>query len=113
MDNMKKSSPPSSSQPKKASSTSVLIKKIVITNVNVDVVNGLTGGSVSKLPPIPRIELTNVSSESGVSADQIIGIVLQEVLKEVLKTGNPVNLLKDAAAVPKGILKDLIMPFKP
>ncbi|MCE5293361.1 MAG: hypothetical protein LLF94_01945 [Chlamydiales bacterium] len=111
MDNMKKSSPPAPKDESKpeAKGTSVLIKKLVLTNINAEIVYPLQMGKSTKLDPIDRIELTNISSESGVPLDQVIAIVLQQTLQTVLKKNAFENVLNPTSVLPKGV-SDMI-PF--
>lgn len=112
MDNMKKSSPPAPKETKeKTKGKSVLIKKLILTDINADLVYVLTGGLVKKLDTIPRLEFTNISSESGISLDQIVGLVLEQTLHSVLKIASPQNILEKAVETPKGIFDTLTAPF--
>lgn len=94
-----------------SSERSVLIHRIVITNIDVDVVYRKEGGKVKKLPRIPRIELTEVSSEGGFPIDQILNSVLGEMLKQVFIKENLNNMIKDLMDTPSPIQK-YIQPFK-
>ncbi len=109
--NMEKTSseePKEDSKKEQKKQTSVLIKKLILTDVNVDIVNGLLGTSVQKLQPIKRIEFDNISSDSGIPMDQIIMLIL----KETLKQGNASNLLEKLIPSPSGLLEKVILPFK-
>ena len=94
-----------------SSDRSVLIHRIVITNIDVDVVYRKEGGKVKKLPRIPRIELTEVSSEGGFPMDQIMNSVLGEMLKQVFIKQNLNNMIKDFIDTPSPVQK-YIQPFK-
>ncbi len=91
---------------------SVLIKSLVLTNINVDVVYRKEGGKVQKLPPIDRIELTNITSEGGLPMDQIMNSVLGQMLKAVFTKQNLQNMLQGILDPQNDTLKNLIQPFK-
>lgn len=91
---------------------SVLIHRIVLTNINVDVVYKKDSGKVRKLPTIPRIELTDISSEGGVPIDQITNSVLGEMLKQVFIKENLKNMLQDLMNQPNNPIQKFISPFK-
>lgn len=114
IDNLKKSSPPEEpkAQKEEKNGKSVLIKKLILTDINVDLIYTLTGGEVQKLKTIPRLEFDNVSSESGISLDQIITLILQQTLESVLKEQSLGNILEKAIESPKDILDTFISPFK-
>lgn len=92
-------------------SRSVLIHRIVLTNIDVDVVYRKEGGKIKKLPRIPRIELTEVSSEGGLPMDQILNSVLGEMLKQVFIKENLNNMIKELIDIPSPIQK-YVEPFK-
>ncbi len=71
-------------QPQESKSDkSVLIRKMIFTNITVDVLYVKEGGRVQRLPTIDRIELTNISSEGDFPTDQIMNSVLGQMLKSV------------------------------
>lgn len=114
IDNLKKSSPPE--EPKKQeeekNGKSVLIKKLILTDINADLIYTLTGDNVQKLKTIPRLEFDNVSSESGISLDQIITLIMKETLESVLKEQSLGNILEKAIESPKDVLESFIPSFK-
>lgn len=79
---------------KKGKTTSVLIKKLIITNLNIDLVYQKGDRRVRKLKPIKRLELTNVSSEGGLPTAQIMDIILSEMLRNVFSTEGLKNMLE-------------------
>lgn len=113
IDNLKKSSPAEKPQEPKEEKKgkSVLIKKLILTDINADLVYTLTGGEVQKLKTIPRLEFDNVSSESGISLDQIINLIMKQTLESVLKEQSLGNILEKAIESPKDVL-DVFIPFK-
>ncbi|MES2122485.1 MAG: hypothetical protein V4492_06880, partial [Chlamydiota bacterium] len=90
---------------------SVLIHKLILTNINVDVVYRKDGGKIKRLPPIDRIELTEVSSEGGLPMDQIMNSVLGQMLKSVFEKENLKNMMQDLLQN-QGDIQKYISPFK-
>ncbi|MBY0529417.1 MAG: hypothetical protein K2P51_04420 [Rhabdochlamydiaceae bacterium] len=99
-------------QGKGGSERSVLIRKLVLTNIDVDVVYRKEGGKVKKLPRINRIELTNVSSEGGLPMDQVMNSVLGQMLKSVFEKQNLKNMLNNFLDQPGSGVNKFIQPFK-
>jgi uncharacterized protein involved in outer membrane biogenesis len=91
---------------------SVLIHRVVLTNINVDLVYKKDGGQVRKLPPIPRMELTEISSEGGIPIDQITNSLLGEMLKQIFIKENLKNMLQDLMNQPANPIQKFISPFK-
>lgn len=110
MGNMASSTPP---QPKNGSGSdrSVLIHRLVLTNINVDVVYRKQGGKVQRLPTIPRMELTEISSQGGLPMDQIMHSVLGNMLKEVFIKENLKNMLQELMT-PGSPANQLLNPLK-
>ncbi len=106
IDNLNKSSPPAAKSDKKG--TQVTIKKLILTNINVDLVTLLQAGSVQRLPTIPRLEFTNISSDSGMPIEPIISAILAAVLKN----NGIESILENVIKGPKGLFDTLITPFK-
>ncbi len=97
--------------PKDESQRSVLIKRLVLTNIDVDVVYRKEGGKVQKLKRIDKIELTNVSSEGGLPMDQVMNSVLGQMLKSVFEKQNLQNMLQNLLQQ-QGGFQDYLSPFK-
>jgi uncharacterized protein involved in outer membrane biogenesis len=97
--------------PPETSQRSVLIHRLVLTNIDVDVVYRKDSGKVKKLPRIPKIELTEISSEGGLPMDQIMNSVLGEMLKQVFLKENLKNMLQDLLNQPSPI-QQYLAPFK-
>jgi uncharacterized protein involved in outer membrane biogenesis len=91
---------------------SVLIHRMILTNINVDVVYKKDGGKVKKLPTIPRMELTEISSEGGLPLDQIANSVLGEMLKQVFIKENLKNMLQELMNQPANPIQQFLSPFK-
>lgn len=90
----------------------VLIRKLILTNIDVDLVSLSEGNSVKRLRHIDRIELNDVSSEEGIPANQITSLIIQEMIKHVLLEQNLQNLIKDVIKNPENNIKKILNPFK-
>lgn len=98
--------------PPPSSSRTVLIHRLILTNIDVDVVYRKDGGKVKKLPRIPRIELTEISSQGGLPLDQIMNSVLGEMLKEVFLKENLKNMLQNLLENPNNPIQQYLKPFQ-
>jgi uncharacterized protein involved in outer membrane biogenesis len=107
----KKSKEAQQAPPAESTGRSLLIHKIVLTNIDVDVVYRKERSKVKRLPRIPRMELTEISSEGGVPSDQILNSVLGEMLKQVFIKENLKNMMQDLIDTPSPI-QPYIAPFK-
>jgi hypothetical protein len=76
-----------------------LIKRLLLTNIQIELI--LANGRQYKIPPIEKIEITNISTEKGMPAHEITEIIvqkmthaifLQEGIKNLIET--PVNIIK-------------------
>ena len=99
-------------EPAPANERTVLIHRIVLTNINVDVVYKKDGGKVKRLPTIPRMELNEISSEGGLPMDQITNSVLGEMLKQVFIKENLKNMLQELMNQPGSPIQQYLQPFK-
>jgi uncharacterized protein involved in outer membrane biogenesis len=97
---------------KKGSDRSVLIHKLVLTNIDVDVLYVKDGAKVIHLPRIDRIELNDISSEGGIPMDQIMNSVLGQMLKSVFQKQNLKNMMQDIIQDPQGTIQKYLKPFK-
>jgi uncharacterized protein involved in outer membrane biogenesis len=80
--------------PSTGTQKSVLIRRIVLTNIRTDLVYRTQAGQVRRLPVIKRLELTNISSSGGGDVmDQIMNSALGEMLKQVFIEQNLKDLL--------------------
>ncbi|MCP5506351.1 MAG: hypothetical protein H7A38_05665 [Chlamydiales bacterium] len=120
MNNMSKSTSDDKEEAKKkGKSTSVLIKKLVITDLQIELAYKTGGKANKKLRPIDRLELTNISSEGGIPTAQIMNIIMQETLRSIFSKEGLQNML-DGVLNPnnsgggvmntlKGLFSDLIL----
>lgn len=104
---------------KKGKTTSVLIKRLVITDLQIELAYKTGGKTNKKLRPIDRIELTNISSEGGIPTAQIMNIIMQETLRNIFSKEGLQNMLEgilnpsdsDGGVMNtlKGLFSDLIL----
>ena len=96
------------------SDRTVLIKTLVITNLDVDLVYKTgSDGAIKHLPRIDRMEFHNISSEGGLPMDQLMNSVLGQMLKEVFVKQNLYNMLDALQQSQKGTgIDQYIEPFK-
>ncbi len=92
----------------------VLIKKLILTNISADLVyDSESNSGVRRLPAIPRMEFTNVTSEGGIPSDQIMQSVLAQMLVAIFKEENLKNMLDNIFEAPFKDSFDIITePFK-
>jgi len=103
----------------KGKTTSVLIKKLIITDLKIDLAYRTGGKGVRRLRPIDRLELENISSEGGLPTAQIMDIVMSEMLRNIFSKEGLQNMLEnlvpggDSGGSPidalKGLFSDLIL----
>ncbi|HEY2810387.1 MAG TPA: AsmA family protein [Rhabdochlamydiaceae bacterium] len=106
----KKQKPPSKTA-KQAPATSVLIRKLVLNNIDVDVVYIKEGGKVIHLPHIDQIVLYDISSEGGLPVDQIMNSVLGQMLTSIFTKQNLKNMMQNLIQNPPSAIQKL-NPFK-
>jgi len=104
--------PLSSDPPSSRSKKTVLIKTLVITNINVDLVYKNKGSNVKKLPRIEKIVLTNINSEEGFPMDQIMNSVLGQMLKSVFIQQNLKDALNGLLNQPKDTAEGILSPLR-
>ncbi len=91
----------------------VLIRKLVLTNISVALVYRQGGGPVKNLPPIKRLEFDNLSSEKGIPYEKISKIIFEQMLKSVFSLEGLQNMLQDYLnPKPQDALQNLLQPFK-
>jgi len=91
----------------------VTIKRLVFNNINTELLFRSEGGNVKKLPEIKQIVLTNISTEGGSLADQLMGSVLGQMVKQVFVEQNLNNMIKGFLLDTPGKAVDKFLePFK-
>ena len=74
---------------------SILVKKLIFTDLQVELVYREGSQNIRKIKPIDRLELTNISSKGGVPTDQIMHIILSEMLRSILSVEGLQNIIED------------------
>ncbi|MGE5196585.1 MAG: AsmA family protein [Anaerolineae bacterium] len=110
MNNFKESERASSKNQK--ASRKVLIKKLILTNISIDLVYRKDGGKIKKLPPIKKLEFTNVTSEGGIPLDQMTDAILTETLRSIFQKENLKDMLQNILENEKGPFNKFVEPFK-
>jgi len=90
---------------------SVLIRRIVLTNIQTDLFYRHQGGRVKHLPLIKRIELTNIGGEGDSVLDQIMNSALGGMLKQVFIEQNLKDIFNQIFQ-PNNTLQDVLKPLK-
>lgn len=87
----------------------VLIKKMVFTNIQADLIFRSASGKIQKLPNIGRIELTNISTEGGFPINQLTSSILGQLIKQAFMQYHMDNLLQ---VLPGKALELFTKPFE-
>jgi len=91
--------------------TQVLIRKLILTNIQVDLVFANGDKAVRHLKPIPKLVFYDVSSATGLPTEEISRIVFQQMLQSVFEQYRLDNMLQDLLqspqSVPQKVLKSL------
>jgi hypothetical protein len=92
----------SSSTPQGPTDRKWLIRRLVLTNLSVEVVQ--PNGQIKRYPTIARMEFNNISSESGFPVEEIEKAIFNMVLKDILRQIDLPSLIRQfAPQVPQGI----------
>ncbi len=78
----------------------VLIKKLIVRNLNIDLVFRQNNQGVRRLNPVSYMEFNNISSEGGFPTSQIMNLIMSEILREVFSKENLMNMLRDTIKSP-------------
>jgi hypothetical protein len=95
---------------KTASDKTVMIKRLVLNNINADLLYQ-SDGKVRHLPTIPQIVLVNISSQGGNLMDQLMNSALGQMLKEIFIQENLKDLF-DQIFQPQNVIKNALGPLK-
>lgn len=85
----------SASQKKKGKEKQVLIKKLILTNLEIEMYTHGKDSQVKKLNTIKRLEFTNVTSSGGIPTAQIMNVIIQQALREIFSKEGIQNMLND------------------
>lgn len=99
MNNLRQSLHKDQKKPKE-NPKNVLIKRLIIKNLDIDLLIKQPKGKVQHLKPIESMEFENITSEGGLPTAQIMNLVMSEVLKEVFSQQNLMDMLKGTLQPP-------------
>lgn len=102
----------SSESSKKTSRKTVLIKKLILTNIDVSLAYRQNAKSIKRLSPIKRLEFTNVSSEQGIPYEKISQIIFEQMLKSIFSLEGLQNMLDSILQIPTAPIDKILQPFK-
>ncbi len=88
----------------------ITIKKLVIRNIQCQVLYANKHDGVINLKPIDQLEFTNISSTEGFPIEQLSKSVLGQMLKQVFVQQNLQDMLKNLIQPQKQLNK--VLPFK-
>lgn len=91
------------------SNRSVLIKELVLNNVEITLVR--YGKSPLKLKPIKHIKLENINSSDGLPTKQITRIIVRQVIKSVSIFAGITDMLESFTSVPADVADFVFKPF--
>lgn len=90
----------------------VIIKRLILTNINVDVVYKDQNNKLIKLKTIDRMELTDIRSDKGLPTEQIMKSVLGQTLKSIFVKENLNNMIDQFLQSPSGTLQNMLSPLQ-
>ena len=88
-----------SQEKNKKNGKSVLIKKLILTNIDIDLAF-TKEHQVNHLDRIKKLEFDNVTSEEGIPYEQISSIILNQMLKKIFTIENITDMLQNF--IPQG-----------
>jgi len=92
--------------------TKILIKKLILNNIQTDLLFKAGDGKIQRLPKIDQIVLTNISTEGGFPTDQLMSTILGQMIKEVFIRQNMSGKLKGLLDTPGKAVDKALQPFK-
>ncbi|NGX44987.1 MAG: hypothetical protein K940chlam2_00127 [Chlamydiae bacterium] len=95
----------------KKSKKSVLIRRLVLSNITTDIMFHENGGKVKRLPNIDKIVLRDISTEGGTASDQLMSSILGQMIKSVFVQQNLSQFLKGLGDPAKAV-DSFLSPFK-
>ncbi len=104
--------PLSAEKPSSETQKKVLIKTLILTNIQVEIVYKNKKGEIKKLPLIDKIVLTNINTEEGLPMNQIMNSVLGQMLKSVFLKENLKDAIDGLLQEPESAVDKLLTPFK-
>lgn len=112
MQNYKDATASKSSSSSEKSGKSVLIKRLLLTNINVDLAYREGGVPLKHLPTISKIEFTNVTSEKGIPSEQITNLILQQAIRAIFEKENIQNMIEGFMQSPEKGIQNALSPLK-
>lgn len=85
---------------------SVLIKKLIMTNITIDL--KLYGRSVKRLRTIPYLEFENVGTEKGFPVEEITEIIVQQLMGHIFSLEGLSSMFKSVIELPASAAGGLI-----
>lgn len=91
----------------------IQIKKLILNNIQADLLFNKNGGKIKRLPTINQIILTNITTEKGgFPTDQLMSSILGQMLKEVFIQENLGNMIQGVFDQPTKAFKNVTKPLK-
>ena len=87
----------------------VMIKKLLLYNINIDLLFKGQGQTPYKLSPIEKLEFDNVSSQKGLPTEEITEIIVQKMMEQISIMSGIGNMLGSVVTAPA---KALFAPFE-
>lgn len=84
----------------------VLIKKLIMTNITIDLIR--YGKNPTRLSPIRRIELDNISSEKGFPTEEITEIIIQKMMEQIFSIQGLSNMFQSIIETPARTAGDIL-----
>lgn len=94
-----------------ASQKTVFIKRLLLTNIQADLLYQ-SDGKVRSLKPIKQIELKNISSQGGNIGDQLMNSALGQAVKEIFVQENLKDVFDQFMNIPGNPVKEYLGPLK-
>ena len=91
---------------------SVLIKRLLLTNINVDLAYKEGGVPLKHLKPISQLEFTNITSQKGIPSEQITQLILEQALRSIFDQENLQNMIEGFMQSPQQGVQNLLSPLK-
>lgn len=91
---------------------SILIKKLLLTNIEVDLAYKTGGVPVKRLKPISKIEFTNVTSEKGIPSEQITNLIIEQALRAIFDQENIGNMIEGFMISPEQGVQNMLSPLQ-
>jgi uncharacterized protein involved in outer membrane biogenesis len=108
MQNYKSSTAPTKDEKGKK----VLIKRLLLTDINVDLSYKTGGIPLKRLKPISKIEFANVTSEKGIPSEQITNIIIEQAIRAIFDEENIGNMIEGFMQSPQQGIENALSPLR-